>query len=208
MCPATVPDLITGDLGPNQWIVASGPDGLFFDTFRKGKGRGGRDYTLEDTRGCSCFQILDELNSRGYPLSMADEAVGADKRFDGHMKKGCSPGIMNVWLHVVANGELPPMEPAAGKGKTAAQTEFALEAAYPNPFNPSTTLTFEVPEAAQVRVTVYDVLGRRVRELANGMLSEGIHRVSFDASDLPSGTYLVRFEHPKGATTQVLQLLK
>ena len=71
---------------------------------------------------------------------------------------------------------------------------FGLGAAAPNPFGASTTLDVEVAEAAHVRVVVYDALGRAVATLADRAFEPGRHRVRFDASALPSGTYVVRME--------------
>ncbi len=85
---------------------------------------------------------------------------------------------------------------------------FALFGAYPNPFNPQTTIRFSVPESAQVRLLVYDVLGRQVRVLVDGTREAGTHEVVFEASGLPSGTYLVRLVTPAGSFVQTMQLVK
>ncbi len=69
----------------------------------------------------------------------------------------------------------------------------AVEPVYPNPFLDRATLTYMLPRAADVRVEVFDLLGRRVRLLADGFRNAGDHRVTFDAGDLPSGLYLIRF---------------
>ena len=69
----------------------------------------------------------------------------------------------------------------------------AVQPAYPNPFFQSTTLTYTLPRAAEVRVEVFDVLGRRVQILADGFRNAGVHRMTFEAGDLPSGLYLIRF---------------
>ncbi|NBC95655.1 MAG: T9SS type A sorting domain-containing protein, partial [Deinococcus-Thermus bacterium] len=70
---------------------------------------------------------------------------------------------------------------------------FALEGNYPNPFNPTTTVRFDLPQAADVEVTVYDVLGRRVlREGAAGVAAGRGRTVAVDASRLASGVYLYR----------------
>jgi len=71
-----------------------------------------------------------------------------------------------------------------------APAEFALAQNYPNPFNPSTSLSFSVAEERHVRLAVYNSLGVEVAELVNGTLPAGRYEVSFDASDLPSGTYV------------------
>ena len=86
--------------------------------------------------------------------------------------------------------------------------QYALEGNYPNPFNPSTTIRFGLPESAQVRLAVYDVLGRQVRVLLDGVREAGTHEVVFDASDLPSGTYLYRLETPQGSFGRTMLLAK
>ena len=86
--------------------------------------------------------------------------------------------------------------------------QFELTGNYPNPFNPQTTIGFSLPEAATVRLTVYDLLGRRVALLVDGNLAAGKHEVRFDASNLPSGQYLYRLTTPKGDFTKLMMLLK
>ena len=67
---------------------------------------------------------------------------------------------------------------------------FSLGQNYPNPFNPTTSLTLTVAEERHVRVAVYNSLGVEVAEPVNGTLPAGQYEVAFDASDLPSGTYV------------------
>lgn len=86
--------------------------------------------------------------------------------------------------------------------------KFALDPAYPNPFNPTTTLTFRAATAGDVEIHVYDMLGRRVATLASGLHGAGEHRVTFEADNLPSGTYLVRMEAPGVSETRSVTLLK
>jgi len=85
---------------------------------------------------------------------------------------------------------------------------FALAGNYPNPFNPETTLRFEVPASAHVKLVVYDLLGRQVRVLVDGTREAGTHEVIFEASNLPSGTYLVQLVTPAGNFVQTMQLVK
>ena len=93
--------------------------------------------------------------------------------------------------------------------EAAAPEEFSLNAAYPNPFNPSSTLSFTMPEAAHARLVVYDAIGHEVARLVDGSVEAGRHEVVFDGSDLPSGTYFVRFTVGSGfSQTQRLTLLK
>ncbi len=66
-----------------------------------------------------------------------------------------------------------------------------LEAAYPNPFNPVTTVPFALPEAARVRLEVFDLMGRRVAVLADGPYEAGRHAVVFAGGGVASGLYLL-----------------
>ncbi|HEY3294128.1 MAG TPA: T9SS type A sorting domain-containing protein [bacterium] len=81
-------------------------------------------------------------------------------------------------------------------------------AAYPNPFNPSTTLSFTLPVAAHVELQVYDVAGRLVRTLASSTFDAGRHTLSFDGAELPSGLYFSRLTTSNRVMTQKLLLLK
>jgi hypothetical protein len=71
-------------------------------------------------------------------------------------------------------------------------TAFSLEQNYPNPFNPTTTIRYSLPVASEVKVAVFDVLGREVSVLTNGRSEAGVHEHAFDASDLSSGVYVCR----------------
>ena len=86
--------------------------------------------------------------------------------------------------------------------------EYALNGNYPNPFNPTTTISFSLPEAAQVSIAVYDMLGRQVMELVNTQMTAGNHEVVFSADNLPSGTYFYRLTTPQGAFVKQMVLLK
>jgi hypothetical protein len=66
--------------------------------------------------------------------------------------------------------------------------------AYPNPFNPRTSVAFTLARAQTARVVAYDLAGRRVATLADRDFAAGTHRVDWDASGLASGSYLVRLE--------------
>lgn len=72
-------------------------------------------------------------------------------------------------------------------------TEFRLEQNYPNPFNPATTIDYQLPTAGTVTLAVFDVLGRRVVELASGIRQPGYYSLRWDATSLASGIYYARF---------------
>jgi hypothetical protein len=69
---------------------------------------------------------------------------------------------------------------------------FDLFQNFPNPFNPTTTISFQLPLTSRISLTVYDVLGREMRILAEKEMDAGYHEVPFDASQLASGVYFYR----------------
>ncbi|HEX7343841.1 MAG TPA: T9SS type A sorting domain-containing protein, partial [bacterium] len=83
-----------------------------------------------------------------------------------------------------------------------------LASVMPNPFNPSATITFALPQAERVILSVYDLSGRRVAELVNGRQEAGQHRVNFDGSNLASGIYLYRLSAGNYAATGKMVLMK
>ncbi|MBU0519832.1 T9SS type A sorting domain-containing protein [bacterium] len=94
----------------------------------------------------------------------------------------------------VYNWELSGWEqPKSLSGKQLSiPTEFTLYGAYPNPFNPTTTLRFDLPLAERVNLSVYDISGRLVATLIDGFRNAGSHEVTFDGSALVSGIYVYR----------------
>jgi len=85
---------------------------------------------------------------------------------------------------------------------------FALNQNYPNPFNPTTTISFSLPEKAGVRLEVFNVLGQSVDVLADEEYPAGLHQVTWDASDIPSGVYFYRISANKQTLTRKMLLLK
>jgi len=87
-------------------------------------------------------------------------------------------------------------------------TEFKLFSNYPNPFNSSTSVKFQVPSLKFIKLVVFDLLGREVKTLVNEVLRPGTYNVSFDAGDLPSGIYFYQMRSNDFSETKKLILLK
>ncbi len=79
---------------------------------------------------------------------------------------------------------------------------------YPNPFNPETMISFQIPANGNIRLEVYDALGRRVKSLMDEWVQAGEHTVSFNASRLVSGAYLYRMTYDGQSLTRQMMLLK
>ncbi len=87
-------------------------------------------------------------------------------------------------------------------------SEYTLQQNYPNPFNPVTNITFSVPKAGLVKLTVYDAAGRESAVLLNGKLSAGLYNYDFDASQLASGIYFYKLEANDFTQTKKMVLVK
>lgn len=85
---------------------------------------------------------------------------------------------------------------------------FRLYDIYPNPFNPSTVIKYEIPLAAVVTIKIFDIQGREVRTIVNGRKSAGVHEITFNAEDFSSGIYFCRLESGDYYVTKKLVLLK
>ena len=85
---------------------------------------------------------------------------------------------------------------------------FVLGPAYPNPFNPTTSLAYELESGGPVAIRVYDALGRQVATLFDGYQAAGAYTAYFDAAGLSSGTYLIRMEAGGTYQTRITTLQK
>jgi len=87
-------------------------------------------------------------------------------------------------------------------------SNYALSQNYPNPFNPSTKISFSLPKAGNVKLVVYDILGREVTTLVNDYLNASNHTVDFNASTLASGVYVYRIEAGSFTAAKKMMLIK
>ena len=85
---------------------------------------------------------------------------------------------------------------------------FLLSQNFPNPFNPSTTIEYQLPQAEFVSLKVFDVLGNEIVTLVNEEKSAGSYEVEFKAENLPSGTYFYKFQAGNFFETKKMLLIK
>jgi|GEM_PF-6567004 len=95
------------------------------------------------------------------------------------------------------------------KGRSSGTPEtFQLHQNYPNPFNPMTNITYELPSQSQVHLTVYNILGQRIRTLVDAERKAGIHTIRFNAGNLSSGIYFYRIKADDFRKTHKMLLIK
>ena len=87
-------------------------------------------------------------------------------------------------------------------------TEYVLKQNYPNPFNPTTNIKFGMPQASDVVLEVYNLLGQKIVTLFEGYKAAGYHVVDFDASNLPTGMYFYRIQSEKFQSVKKMMLVK
>ena len=134
-----------------------------------------------------------------YPNSVWD-----DDEFD-FVKSAADNGgpIFNEWANW---GE--SFEDMIGEATVATPETFTLHNAYPNPFNPTSTISYELSETANVQLTVFDVNGRVVSTLADGMLPAGSYAHTFNAHNLASGVYFYKLTVDNMTETKKIILMK
>jgi hypothetical protein len=97
----------------------------------------------------------------------------------------------------------------AGEEQIAEQpTAFLLEQNFPNPFNPSTTVRYQIPDVSRVSLKVYDMLGREAATLVDDVRGPGVYEAVFDAKNLSSGMYFYKFESGTFVQTKKMLILR
>jgi hypothetical protein len=158
------------------------------------------------------FGFLKKMNSEGdqiwlndYEELMGVEAANMCVRFTDHSccmlqnSNGLGPSGFSLFMTV------PETEQAA---PARLPETIVLLNAYPNPFNPSTTISFSLPRSENVELTVHDLLGRGIATLHSGLLTSGEYKFDFDGTGLPSGVYVYRLQGDGFSTAQKMLLLK
>ncbi|MFC1569358.1 FlgD immunoglobulin-like domain containing protein, partial [bacterium] len=113
---------------------------------------------------------------------------------------------------IILNGTEPPPSDIASRN-TLNPDEFGLNANYPNPFNPSTTISFQLPKTTQVTVTVYDLQGKNIATLLEQSLTAGKHQVQWDGrndagNDVASGVYFYKVHAGQNVKSSKMTLLR
>lgn len=135
-----------------------------------------------DTTGHADFDFSYETTAQSYTAGTSGQPLGDLNWF------GIATGIKNY--------------------VTSTPNSFSLSQNYPNPFNPTTVIEYSVPSNSFVSVKVYDVLGKEVATLVNSEQHAGLHKLNFNAANLPSGIYFYKLQSGSFVKTNKMILLK
>jgi hypothetical protein len=113
-----------------------------------------------------------------------------------------------IKIEVREDGDITVPVKVIEPGVATIPNNFVLHQNFPNPFNPVTTIRFELPTASDVKLSIYDITGRLVEELLNTNMNAGAYNLRWNAANLSSGMYLYRLETPEFTATNKLLLLK
>jgi alpha-amylase len=199
---ATLEDLVSGEVWDvREGLVIELPEGA--DGLAKGVGDGngsadGRDGRrirpgLREQSGGGVADGSNGSVAKGFGDGIYDVAARMLK-FDQNQPEASIPEVPRFILR------LSPMEGLSTETGTDLPLQTSLRPNFPNPFNPETTIVYDIGTgvaggaASQVRLTVYDVLGRQVAVLVNGVQAPGSYTVRFDATGLASGIYVYRLQ--------------
>lgn len=123
----------------------------------------------------------------------------------GYASQTAQSYTAGFWLLLAKPATGTPVE---DDGLTGLPDAYRLDANYPNPFNPQTTIRYALPEAASVRLNVYDAVGRLVRVLVDQQQAAGMHETPFAAGTLPSGLYFYRLDAGPFSDVRSMLLVK
>ena len=159
---------------------------------------------------------LDEIDANGVKQTLIDSVVNGTS-----LALTLSDGYQYDWwvlgLNIAGEGPWSPKASFAvqvSAGKIAAlPQDFALLPNHPNPFNPSTQIGYQLPQAGEVHLVVYNALGQQVRMLEQGYRPAGLHQLSWDGRDdrgqaVAGGVYLYRLQSGAFSQTRRMLLLK
>lgn len=152
----------------------------------------------------------------GEPLAEGQDHLGYLRWWYGHLPRyvGITDGVLNNWWYYVTDYEAAvALARATGVGtqgefKAGKPEGFLLEQNYPNPFNPSTTIRFDLGARLPISLEVFNVVGQRVRTLAEGIFDAGTYQVAFNGQGLASGIYFYRLTSPVWAQTRMMAMVK
>ena len=165
--------------------------------------------------GLSASHMIDAGNDTSYILSgvTINDTIGVtayDRTYNAANEDNSTIVNDNMtnanesWFTLAVNSNATGIE----QGENNIPVVFRLFQNFPNPFNPTTQIQYEIPRASFVQLTVFNILGQKIAELVNGQQAPGRYSVSFNGANLASGIYLYRLQAGDFVQTKKLILMK
>ena len=148
--------------------------------------------------------VMTDTTSRNYPQPQYIRAV-RDAAFNAD---GSSMYLADYYGFTLKEFELVPNVNSIGGISKEVPGSFTLYNNYPNPFNPSTIIPFDLPQSAHVKLKVYDALGREVGIFIDGQMDAGSHQYEFNGANLATGTYYFKLTVDTKVATGRMMLIK
>jgi len=150
--------------------------------------------------GDGSFQAAVNYGAGAAPFSIFSADFDGDGDFDLAVANGGSGNVSILFNRTIATDI--EHEPAG------LPIEYRLSQNYPNPFNAQTTISYSLPTQSDVTIDIFDILGRKIETIAEGLRPAGDHQVIWDASDRSSGIYFYRIKAGDKAETKKMTLMK
>jgi len=205
--------------GRLRWTVKNEPSiGGIVDLDSQSAIRAGRWYNVSVTYGSGSVKMYlnGELESeRGWTgimnLTEMDLTIGqmvpgnTEYNFFGSLDE------IRIYNRVLTDEEISTIyEETSGVDSDGAELpmEYAISNIYPNPFNTSTRISYQLPESSTIELTVYNVNGQKVKTLIKGFRQAGYHNISWSTENLSSGLYFIRYTSGSNINVRKLMLVK
>jgi hypothetical protein len=152
--------------------------------------------------------ILDQNKGSGSWASLGRYTLSANVQIQVQVIDNSPPASSRVLRADAIKFQLVPVTPVADKSPSGMITDFILSQNFPNPFNPITTIAYQITKPGQVSLKVFDILGREVAMLVNSEQSQGLYTQRFDASQFSSGIYFYQLIAPGVNETRKMLITK
>jgi hypothetical protein len=189
------------------------------------------DYDLPQNPGAILQMKYGLWNSPEVPLAVYvnSHRVGVWLADQGYITPGPEYGRVNIGRYIIAGSDHISVTAMGGGeavigyvavatrtsgdltdlgSENASPAKISTYRQLPNPFNPTTTISFQLPAPGHVNLSIYDITGKMVVELINGMREAGSHNVTFDGSNLGSGVYVYYLTAGESAICGKMVLIK
>ena len=200
--PATPQNLAvtesTNEYAELSWDASSNPDFMKYNVYRKG-GYPFVDWTIVATPDSNSYEDTEITTTYRHGEDFFYKVTAVDS---SNNESGYSNEVeIEARLEKSINGEEDIVT-------TETIHEYALNSNYPNPFNPATTISYQLPKEGMVNLVVYNSLGQEVSRLINKHQTSGKYSVQFNASNLPSGVYIYKLQAGEFSSTKKMILTK